>query len=180
MSQRLPEFIEPYRLAESKRILTGELPIVRMSRLVSLLLDDAGSVHVNLNFGVDEIGQANVTGDVTTTVTMQCQRCMESMGVEVNAKVSLAFVRSEKQAQDLPSYYEPLVVEEETSLSDLVEDEIILALPTVPLHEPGQCTVQVQYASKSQSEKGVDDSQSGDTEQRQNPFAILEKLRTKK
>ncbi|WP_455220347.1 YceD family protein [Kaarinaea lacus] len=178
MSQRLPEFIEPYRLAETQRILTGELPVARMKRLSPLLLSDSGNVYVNLVFGVDEIGQANVTGNVKTTVSMQCQRCMESMGIEVNAEVSLAFVRTEKQAQNLPSYYEPLIVEEETSLSELVEDEIILALPTVPLHEPGQCTVQEQYSSKLQS--GTDDSQSGDTEQRQNPFAILEKLRTKK
>ncbi|WP_455366138.1 YceD family protein [Kaarinaea lacus] len=178
MSQRLPEFIEPYRLAETQRILTGELPLARMSRLVPLLLSDAGQVHVNLVFGVDEIGQANVTGDVKTTVIMQCQRCMESMEVEVNTEVSLAFVKTEKQAQDLPSYYEPLVVEEETSLSDLVEDEIILALPVVPLHEPEQCTVQEQFTSKTQS--AADDSQSSNAAQRQNPFAILEKLRTKK
>ncbi|KPJ95272.1 MAG: hypothetical protein AMJ55_04225 [Gammaproteobacteria bacterium SG8_15] len=178
MSQRLPEFIEPYRLAETQRILTGELPIARMSRLVSMLLSDAGEVHVNLIFGVDEIGQANVIGDVKTSVTMQCQRCMESMEVEVSSEVSLAFVRTEKQAQGLPSYYDPLIVEEETSLSELVEDEIILALPAVPLHEPEQCTVQEQYTSNTQS--AADDSQSSDMSQQQNPFAILEKLRTKK
>jgi uncharacterized protein len=71
-----------------------------------------------------------------------------------------------------------LIVEEETSLSELVEDEIILALPAVPLHEPEHCTVQEQYTSNTQS--AADDSQSGDVAQRQNPFAILEKLRTKK
>lgn len=178
MSQRLPEFIEPYRLAEIQRILTGDLPIARMSRLVSMLLSDAGEVHVNLVFGVDEIGQANVVGEVTTSVTMQCQRCMESMEVGVSSEVSLAFVRTEKQAQGLPSYYDPLIVEEETSLSELVEDEIILALPAVPLHEPEQCAVQEQYISNTQS--AAEDSQSGDASQRQNPFAILEKLRTKK
>jgi uncharacterized protein len=178
MSQRLPEFIEPYRLAETRRILTGEIPIARMKRLGPLLLNDDGEAHVNLVFDVDEIGQANVTGDVKASVTMQCQRCMERMVVEVNAKVSLAFVNTEKQAQDLPSYYEPLIVEDETSLSDLVEDEIILALPVVPLHEPEQCIIQDQHIGQAQST--VTDSDSGNTEQRENPFAILEKLRTKK
>ena len=178
MSQRLPEFIEPYRLAETQRILTGEIPVARMKRLSPLLLSDAGNVHVNLIFGKDEIGQANVTGQVETIVTMQCQRCMESMDVAVNAEVSLAFVTTERQAQELPSYYEPLIVEEETLLSDLVEDEIILALPAVPLHEAGQCTAQEPYAAKSQST--ADDFQSSGTEKQRNPFAILEKLRTKK
>jgi len=179
MSQRLPEFIEPYRLAETQRILTGEIPVARMKRLSPLLLSDSGTAHVELIFGVDEVGFANVTGKVETMVTMQCQRCMESMDVAVKAQVSLAFVTTEKEAQDLPSYYEPLIVEEETLLSDLVEDEIILALPAVPLHDAGQCAVQAPYASKTQSTSA--DLQSGDTtQQRSNPFAILEKLRTKK
>jgi uncharacterized protein len=178
MSQRLPEFIEPYRLAETQRILTGEIPVARMKRLSPLLLSDAGNVQVSLVFGIDDIGQANVTGQVDTIVTMQCQRCMESMDVAVNAEVSLAFVTTEKQAQALPSYYEPLIVEEETLLSELVEDEIILALPAVPLHEAGQCAVQEPYVDKLQST--TDDLQSGDTAKQRNPFAILEKLRTKK
>ena len=177
MSQRLPEFIEPYRLAENKRVLKGELSIANMKRLAPLLANNAGNADVELVFAVDETGQAYVKGKVHTQVSMQCQRCMKTMELPVNAKVCLAFVATEEQAQDLPSHYEPLIVEEETSLSGLVEDEIILALPAVPLHEPEQCSVKGQFGGTVQdttTEPGAD----GNTE-RQNPFAVLEKLRKK-
>ena len=179
MSQRLPEFIEPYRLAETQRILTGDLPIARMKRLLPLLQSDAGEARVNLVFGVDETGQANATGEVQTIVTLQCQRCMEPMQVSINSKVSLAFVSSEKQAQELPSYYEPLIVEEETSLSELVEDEIILALPAVPLHESEQCLMRDEYTRGAQRDTS-DVTETSNAGVRQNPFSILETLRKKK
>ncbi|WP_455201295.1 YceD family protein [Kaarinaea lacus] len=177
MSQRLPEFIEPYRLAENKRVLKGELSIANMNRLTPLLASNAGNVEVDLAFAIDETGQAYVKGKVHTRVSMQCQRCMNAMELPINAKVSLAFVATEEQAQDLPSHYEPMIVEEETSLSGLVEDEIILALPAVPLHEPEQCSVEGQYGGSVQdatTRSGTDSNT-----ERQNPFAVLEKLRKK-
>ncbi|WP_455206322.1 YceD family protein [Kaarinaea lacus] len=178
MSQRLPEFIEPYRLAENQRILTGELSIARMQRLVPMLASNEGEVQVNLVFGLDETGQANVTGEVQTIVTMQCQRCMEPMQVPIKSRVSLAFVNTEKQAQELPSYYEPLIVEEDTSLSDLVEDEIILALPAVPLHETEKCSMRDQYTRGTQRDTN-NATETSSTGERPNPFAILETLRKK-
>ncbi|HEY5603521.1 MAG TPA: YceD family protein [Gammaproteobacteria bacterium] len=178
MSQRLPEYIEPYRLAETQRILTGALSIARMKRLVSLLASDTGDANINLVFGVDEAGQAYAAGEVQACVTMQCQRCMESMPVTVNAKVSLGFIRTETQAQGLPSHYEPFIAEEEASLLDLVEDEIILALPAVPLHEPDQCAVKAQYGGKAQY--SLAGKEPATAMERQNPFAILETLRNKK
>ena len=177
MSQRLPEFIEPYRLAENRRVLKGELSIANMKRLSPLLASNAGSVDVELAFGVDETGQANVKGKVHTLVSMQCQRCMKTMELPIDAKVSLAFVATEQQAQDLPSHYEPLIVEDETSLTALVEDEIILSLPAVPLHESEQCSVKGQFSS-SVLDTTTEPAAESEAE-RKNPFAVLEKLRKK-
>ena len=177
MSQRLPEFIEPYNLAENRRILKGQLSIANMKRLAPLLATNVGNVDVELTFAVDETGQANVKGSVHTQVSMQCQRCMKTMELPINAKVSLAFVATEEQAQELPSHYEPLIVEEETSLSGLVEDEIILALPVVPLHEPEHCSVQEQIRGYVQGTTAESDTEGNND--RPNPFAVLEKLRKK-
>ena len=101
MSQRLPEFIEPYRLADNQRILKGQLSISNMKRLASLLADNAGNVDIELAFSVDETGQANAKGRVRTQVRMQCQRCMKTMEVPVDSKVSLAFVATEELKKKL-------------------------------------------------------------------------------
>lgn len=177
MSQRLPEFIEPYRLAENQRVLKGDLSIANMKRLAPLLATDAGNVEVELAFVVDETGQASVKGRVQTQVSMQCQRCMKTMELPIDARVSLAFIATEEQAQELPSHYEPLIVEEETSLSEMVEDEIILALPAVPLHEAEQCSAQEPFPG-SVKDTTAESNTEGNID-RPNPFAVLEKLRKK-
>ena len=176
MSQRLPEQIEPIRLAEQGRMFKGQLPIAGMKRLVSLLAGDAGLVDVDLQFAIDESGQANVTGHIEALVKVNCQRCMETMELSISTDVSLGIVTTEQQVQDLPSQYEPLMVEDEwTSLSDLVEDEMILALPAVSMHAPEQCATRQVIVDRQDNKS----EETGGTE-RENPFAILEQLRKKK
>ncbi|MGD8885837.1 MAG: YceD family protein [Gammaproteobacteria bacterium] len=175
MSQRLPEQIEPFRLAEQGRIYKGQLPITKMKRLASLLANDAGDVDVDLEFSVDEMGQANVTGRVQGQVNVVCQRCMETMAVPLDASVSLGIVATERQVEELASQYEPLMVEDQwTSLPELVEDELILALPAVPMHEPEQCSV--KPVAITEEAKPSDDAAST---KKKNPFAVLEQLRDK-
>ncbi len=179
MSQRLPEFIEPYRLAENRRILKGQLSITSMKRLAPLLADTAGDVELSLTFDVDETGQANVKGSVTANLKLQCQRCMQAMDYSIRARVSLAFIRTEEQAQDLPSHYEPSIVEEELLLPELVEDEIILALPAVPLHDPDSCSAAMQFVTGNSNKSKRDESGVDTGSKSANPFAVLEKLRSK-
>lgn len=180
MSQRLPEQIDPFRLAEQGRVYRGQLPITKMQRLVSLLADDAGVVDVELEFGVDESGQANVVGRVQGQVNMTCQRCMETMVIPVDVMVSLGIVATERQAEELASQYEPLMVEDESaSMTDLVEDELILALPAVPLHDPAQCAVKPVKTPVEQPQAPDAGNSGSGKDKRDNPFAVLEQLRKK-
>lgn len=177
MSQRLPELIEPDRLAQTGRLLKGTLAINRMKRLRPLLLDEEGGVDVDLVFAIDASGQPNVTGSVSTNIKLQCQRCMQAMNLRVAEKISLAIIRNSQQANDLPSYYDPLMVDDEmVSLPELVEDEILLALPSVPLHAPEDCQVKLDGAKQNESfDKTTESNQQKDSE-RKNPFDILKQL----
>ena len=184
MSQRLPDLIEPDRMAETGRILQGTLAIKKMKRLRPLLLDDTGDVGVELSFSVDASGQSNVTGKVATDLKIQCQRCMQAMNLHIEEHVSLAIVHSSQQANDLPSHYEPLLVDEESvSLQELVEDELLLALPSVPLHEPDECSAKVASTdaatNTSKDLKKTDGIDQQEDSERKNPFEILKQLQNK-
>jgi len=183
MSQRLPELIEPQRMAETGRLLTGTIAIGKMKRLSPLLYQVGDKkpvdVSVSLDFGVDESGQANITGRFEVDITLQCQRCMQELELHIAEKISLAIIHSSQQANDLPSHYEPLLVEEEmVSLPELVEDEILLALPSVPLHEPESCSVSATISAGDLNQR-VSDSELQKDPERKSPFDVLKQLRTK-
>ncbi|MGG8873342.1 YceD family protein, partial [Escherichia coli] len=77
-----------------------------------------------------------LNGDAKVTVTLECQRCGKPFTHQVYAMYCFSPVRSDEQAEALPEVYEPIEVNEfgEIDLLALVEDEIILALPVVPVH----------------------------------------------
>jgi uncharacterized protein len=196
MSKRLPELIEPVRLAEKNSLLEGRVSLARMKRLAPSLYKGAaggnenessenqGELEVKLQFGIDENRQANIRGRIVGNIQLICQRCMQAMTFKVDNKVSLAIVGTDTQAANLPGYYEPLVTDEEgnVSLTELVEDELILALPTVAMHDIKECPAGDRFVSKQERPKQgqVSDADQDVESGRPNPFAVLEQLKKKK
>ena len=72
-----------------------------------------------------------------TAVWLQCQRCLQPMREALQVERSFRFVRSEAEAEaeDLDSEEDVLALPRALDLGELVEDELILALPLVPRHE---------------------------------------------
>jgi len=139
---------------------------------------DEPTVNVALRFDLDEAGQAYIAGSVEAQVQLQCQRCMQPMNYTISEKVSLGIVLSEQQAEQLPEYYEPLLLLDSVmAVSDVIEDELMLGLPTVALHSKGQCAasgqLSVEASAEELSKKIADNSQI-----KPNPFAALSQLKS--
>jgi uncharacterized protein len=68
---------------------------------------------------------------------MQCQRCLNPVLESVQADRSFLFVADESAAQALDDELEDdvLVISRDFDAMALVEDELILSLPLVPLHQ---------------------------------------------
>lgn len=174
MSARLPDFIDPRQMARVGRILEGELGVAGMDRLTSLLFSDAGKVDVKLMFDTDESGLGVIKGELNAELEMICQRCMQGMQVEISVDVMLGMINDGSQAEQLPESYEPLLVTgNEMKLADIVEDELILALPVVAMHSPEQCSVKQVVEFERDDEEQL-------TTQKQNPFAVLKTLKSDK
>lgn len=167
---RLPHQIDPFRLAEAGARLAGHLPLRQFARLRQVLADDSGELAVDLNFDVDELGVPIVVGKVSATLSLACQRCLEAYPFPVDANIALAWVKTEQEADRLPLRYESYIVEETPlQLNDVIEDELLLALPQIPMHDEADCP-----ASKllKQHDEVTDES-----EPKANPFAVLAKLK---
>jgi uncharacterized protein len=168
--ERLPVHIDPIRMADTRRLLQGEVALAEMPRLVDALQDGDGNVSVSLEFGIDEEGIRVMRGRVQAEVTLVCQRCLEAMRHQVDNQFALGLVRSETEAEELPSHYEPLLLDgKPLFLRDVIEDEMLLALPIVPRHPPQECGAKME-SGKAETEQ--------DGGQRDNPFASLAELKT--
>ena len=66
-----------------------------------------------------------------------CQRCLGPVEETVGVDHALRFVHGEAQAAELDAELEDdvLALERWTDLRELIEDELLLALPLVPRHE---------------------------------------------
>lgn len=171
MSDHLGEFIEPHSLAGKGRTLSGQLPVSSLDRLCQSLHDGKGVVDVLLHFDKDEVGQPNIAGQLAATLQLKCQRCMQAMALDVSVNVHLGLVRTQKQAESLPDNYDPLLItDEQITAANIVEDELILALPLVALHELKDC-------SAAATVEAGQDAQDEVVPQRKNPFAVLAELK---
>ena len=135
--------------------------MLNWSALGEVRTDEAGAEQVWLH----------ITADVSLPLT--CQRCLGPVEITVEVKQSFRFVGTEEaaEAQDEESEEDVLALSQDFNLSDLIEDEVLMALPVVPRHE--ECPVALKLE--------VEDAgfEAASTEKR-NPFAVLAKLQSKK
>lgn len=170
MLDRLPEYIDPLRLADKRTELKGEIPLNSLGRLADILLNDAGTVAVDLFFG-REGRLAKIEGHIEAILELECQSCLQAVKWPVSTEVKLGVVTSIDQADRLPEVYEPLLInEEKILLKEIVEDELLLALPAFPKHQH-DCSVPSADFNKQTSLAEEEQSPS------ENPFSILAKLK---
>lgn len=99
-------------------------------------MDTEGECRFTLEFGHDAMNQAFVEVRAEADLPLQCQRTLERYMQPVQVMQQLGLITSEAQESALPEGMEPLLVPESAELNplDLVEDELILALPVVPIN----------------------------------------------
>lgn len=178
MSVSLPDLLDPRKAVAQSARYEGVLELTRLPRLCDLLWQPAASsaepwaVAYRFEFGRDEDARSVVTGHLETRLPLRCQRCGQRFDLPVDAKISLALVAGIDEANVLPECYEPLVVEDRLMrTSELIEDELILAVPAIPRHPDDLCeppAVPVPPAP------GRDEPKTGAS-----PFAALAALRTR-
>ncbi len=132
----LPDRINPWQLAAESGRLDGELKLAALPRLAALLEHASGEVKVALAAGVDEQGLRFIEGTLQTEVDLVCQRCLGPLRLPLKVAVNLALVRADAESARLPDQREPLLAAEaDLAVADLVEDELLLALPQIPRHQ---------------------------------------------
>jgi len=167
----MPERGDPIRLAELGRSFEGELPLSVFDRLSGDLASTRGNAAYKVRFGTDERGHGFAEGRVRTELPLMCQRCLKpySMAVERRWRIVLMDDPAEEELLD-EGEDAFLVTDRGMKLSDLVEDELILAMPVVPMHPGGACDAPAPGEADSPPEAVEDDAT-------QKPFTGLSRLK---
>jgi uncharacterized protein len=93
----------------------------------------------------------------------------------VDSVLDLAVISVPEEAETLPEDCEPVWQEEETlRMMDLVEDELILAIPQIPMHRPGACAIGWENPDPDELEHQEQDGESDAS----NPFSVLKGLKS--
>lgn len=171
MKNRLPEKVNLIQLAEQNARVEGYWPVSRMERLGSMLADNCGEVEAVLYFGkLDRLRY--VKGRFQVELRAICQRCMQAMPLPLELEFKLGILTTENQEQTLPEDFEALYVEETgyCRLADVLEDELIMAMPIVPVH-PYSCSKELKEYEPTQEQIENENNRDGN-----NPFAVLKDL----
>ncbi len=165
MLRDLRQRVNPWLAAQRSASLVGSVDISALTRVAELLPDEPGSVAFRLGFGKDETGDSVVRVRVSGRVRLVCQRSLQRFELDVEREATLVLV-DESEANETPADdRESLVVREESiRLADLVEEELLLALPLVPIDPDAEPLGTCGTAEKPQPP-------------RKNPFAELRNLK---
>ena len=172
-SGRVPEVLDAWRMVAARRGFEGTLPLSQMSRLRDLLCEDGakqttGEVRFALEFDRDGLQVPYVELRIDAALPLECQRSLQRYLEPVHVVQRLGLIRDEADEAGLPEDYEPLLLSEDGLLrpAELIEDELILAVPVVPLM-PG--TEEMERDWPVQEEE----------QQQANPFSALAGLKKK-
>lgn len=170
MSGPIPEFIDPRRLADRGVTLQGKISADRLPRLLAAVNAVIDEVNVDLSFTRDEQGLPVLRGHYQARVEMICQRCLEGVTLPLDSQCEVGFVVSDEAAKQLPRHYEPVIVDDEKlNLLSLIEEELLLALPAVPMHPLEKCQHPDGFVPDEEAEE--------EAQERPNPFSVLAKLK---
>nr|WP_295376571.1 YceD family protein [Pseudoxanthomonas sp.] len=166
MSANTPEMLDAWRMVAARRSFEGRLPLSAMTRLQGLLNDTEGDARYTIEFDQDALRVPYVELRIEAQLPLVCQRSLQRFLLPVSLVQRLGLVRDEADEAALPPDYEALLVPEDGMLhpADLVEDELVLAVPVVPVNPESDAVERDWPAQEEELAKA-------------NPFAALASLK---
>ena len=149
----------------------GEIAVSELTRLQELLHAEQADVEdrriaVKFEFVNNEFDIPMITGQLETSLVLECQRCLQPLEMPLALSFKLMVDASDEVVR--LSSVDTLYSEDGyVDINEVVEDELILAIPLVVLHPDTACNEHWQVAANSADDPG-----------KENPFAVLQQLKT--
>lgn len=152
-------------MVNQRRVFEGVVPLSKLTRLAGLLTDTEGEVRYTLAFDTDSLRVPHAAISMSAELPLECQRTLQRFLLPVHVEQRVALIRDEAEEDALPPGYEAQLVEHDAlDPLALLEDELILAVPAVPV-KPGTEAMSADWLPED------------DVVEAMNPFAALKALK---
>lgn len=162
-------FIDSLDFARNGRLISGEVQLTELPRLLDLLENPQGNLSYTVQGGVDKQGTHFLDIGVVGQCRLRCQRCLSGMDYPVRLDTRLLLrdqasldALDDNVADGDEEEFDSILADTHLNVLDLLEEEILLSLPIAPKHELGACQ--------------ATDGENAHREEK-NPFAVLAKLK---
>jgi uncharacterized protein len=132
MAAGLPDRVDCTQLAEQGAVLERDYPLGDLPRLQDLLADKKGTAHAVFAFSRLVTGRAGVRVSIEATPHLVCQRCTKGTEIAVSSSSGIEFAGDEDADLVDPQDEIFVTLDGTVSLTELAEEELLLALPSVP------------------------------------------------
>lgn len=169
---KIPRTIDPAKAAQKRLDYDGIIQISLFKRLEESVEGVKRDAQVSLSFGLDEQRLVVISGKANIEVDLECQRCNEVFAHECEVQFTYTPYYSAQSEEDAPEEYDLVDLNEygEVDLIQLIEDEFILNLPQVAMHDEADCSVDSNNLVFGELPEEV-------VEDKPNPFDVLKNLK---
>lgn len=136
----IPLRVKASQAVSRREAFAGSVPLAKLPRLAASLAGSSGTLQVELQATRDDEGQDWLHGEIRGRLPLTCQRGLHIFDWHCDVALSLCLVETEAEEEKLLKDTESYLVEDdELPLRDLVEEEVLLALPMMPRCEDPDC-----------------------------------------
>jgi len=142
----IPAKVKASRALHRGERYAGRLPVRQLPRLAVVSADGAGELDVDLWAEKDPQGEW-LKGHVRGTLPLTCQRGLHPYDWACDLDLALRLVHSEAEEARLLKEFDPYWVrDDELPLREMIEEEVLLALPMLPRCPDPDCAPSVRGA----------------------------------
>jgi uncharacterized protein len=173
------QFIDVFETARIGLRIEGRRALTALPRLAPMLAAAAEDLRFEYQGLRDDRERCAAILRIEAKVPLRCDRCGMPVLLPVSLQSSFFFVQTEAELARIPvddTDDEPLLGSRRFDLDELVEDELILALPISPRH--ADCRPTAGASDGDAGEGGVTAPDLGDG--RPSPFAVLAGLKPRR
>ncbi|GAM56999.1 ribosomal protein L32p [Vibrio ishigakensis] len=169
---KIPRTVDPSKAAQKRLDYDGIIQVSLLKRLNESVESVKRDADVQLSFGLDEQRLVVISGKANVEVELECQRCNEVFTHLCEVQFVYTPNKGEQTEENAPEEYDLVDLNEygECDLIQLVEDEFILGLPQVAMHDLSDCSVDSSNLVFGELPEEIEES-------KPNPFEVLKSLK---